>query len=75
MVSPSHGNHLSRDSTPGRIFQVGRGFGMITSRKRLNKILNPIGKNMERKTWPWSFRIRREKERVPRVTVRGKPHS
>jgi hypothetical protein len=59
----------------GKIFQIGRGFGMIVSRKRLGRSLNPTRKKMERRTWLWSVRPRREKEKVPRVTVRGKPHS
>jgi hypothetical protein len=35
MVSPSYGNHFSRGSTLERKFQIGRGFGMIASSKRL----------------------------------------
>jgi hypothetical protein len=58
-----------------RNFPIGRGFGMIASRKRLGRSLKQASKKMERRTWLWSVRPRREKEKVPRVTVRGKPHS
>jgi hypothetical protein len=37
MVFPSLGNHLSRESVLGKISQIGRGFGMIASRKRLKE--------------------------------------
>jgi hypothetical protein len=36
---------------------------------------NKQGDEEEKRTWLWSVRPRREKEKVPRVTVRGKPHS
>jgi hypothetical protein len=49
MVSPSLENHLSRESALERNFQIGRGFGMIASRKRLGRSLKPIGKEMERR--------------------------
>jgi hypothetical protein len=40
MISPSHRNHLSRESTLGRNFPIGKGFGMIASRKRLGRRLD-----------------------------------
>jgi hypothetical protein len=52
MVSPSHVNHLSRGSALGRNFLIGRGFGMIASRKRLERSINPVGREMKRRTWP-----------------------
>jgi hypothetical protein len=75
MVSPSHQNHLSRESVLERTFPTERGLEMIASRKRLGRSLKPTSKEMERRTWPRSIRPRREKERVPRVTMRGQPHS
>jgi hypothetical protein len=56
-------------------FPIGRGFGMIASKKRLARILKPTSKEMERRTLPCSFKPRRENEMVPRVIVRGEPHS
>jgi hypothetical protein len=75
MVSPNHENHFSRGSMLGRNFLIRRGFGMIASKKRLRRILNPTSKDMERRTWPWFLKPIREKKRVPRATMRGKPHS
>jgi hypothetical protein len=75
MVSPTHGNHLLRESALRRNFLIWRGFGIIASRKRLGRSLKPAGKEMERRTWPWLVRPKREKENIPRVTVREKPHS
>jgi hypothetical protein len=71
MVSPSHGNHFSRGPVLRRNFPTRRGFGMIASRKSLK----PENREMEMRTCPLSDRQRRERERVPRVIVRGKPHS
>jgi hypothetical protein len=34
----------------GRRFQIGKGFGMITSRKRLGRSLKKARRNMERRT-------------------------
>jgi hypothetical protein len=45
MVSQSLGNHLSREFVLGKIFQIGRGFGMIVSKKRLGRSLKPTSKN------------------------------
>jgi hypothetical protein len=77
MGSPSLGNHLSKGSVLGRNFQIGRGFGMIASRKRLGRSPKQASREVVMRTWPLSVRQEREKERVPtrRVTMRGKPHS
>jgi hypothetical protein len=48
MVSPSHGNHFSRDSVFERVFLIGRGFKMISSKKRIRRILKPTVKEMEK---------------------------
>jgi hypothetical protein len=50
MVSPSHGNYLSREYALGRNFQIGRGIGMIASNKRHGRSLKPTDKKMERRT-------------------------
>jgi hypothetical protein len=74
MGSPSFGNHLSRGYAHGRNFHIDRGFGMIASRKRLVRNLKQASKKMDRRTWLWSVKPRRAKERVPRVTVRVQHH-
>ena len=66
---------MSRESKLRRIFRIGKGFGMIAFRKRPERSLKPISKEMERRTYPWLVMQRREKERVPRVTMRGQPRS
>jgi hypothetical protein len=69
-------NHFSRESTLEKNSQIGRGFGMIVSRKRLERSLNFASKEMKRRrTWLWSIRLRGAKEKVPGVTVRGQPHN
>jgi hypothetical protein len=50
MFSLIHGNHLSREFVLGRNFSIGRGFGMIASKKRLGRSLNPTSKILERRT-------------------------
>jgi hypothetical protein len=71
MVSQSLGNHLSRESVLGKIFQIGEGYGMIVSRKRLGRSLKSTSKEVVMRTWPLSVRQGREKERFPtrRVTM------
>ena len=48
---------------------------MIASRKRLKKNINLTRKNMDKRIYLCSIRKRREKEKVPRVTMKGKPHN
>jgi len=66
---------LSRGYVLKKNLHIGRGFGMIASKKRLGRSLKQASKKMGRITWLWSFRTRREKERVPRVTMRGQPYN
>jgi hypothetical protein len=77
MGSPSLENHLSRGSVLGRNFQIGRGFGMTASRKRVGRSPKLAIREVVMRNCPLSVRQERAKERVPtiRVTVRGKPHS
>jgi hypothetical protein len=76
MVFPSLGNHFSRDSLLGKISQIGRVFGMITSRKRLERSLRVASREVVRRTWLLSVRRRREKEIVlaRRVTMMEDHH-
>jgi hypothetical protein len=52
-----------------RIFQIGRGFGMIASRKRFERSLKKASKKMKRRTWLCSIRPRKATERILWVTV------
>ena len=56
---------------------LGRGFGTITSMRRLVRSLELASKGMAKRTWSLSARHEREKQRVPTkmVTVMRKPHS
>jgi hypothetical protein len=65
MVFLTHGNHLSRESELEKNLQIGKGFRMIVSRKRLGRILNSTRKEVVMRTWPLSVIQGREKERVP----------
>jgi hypothetical protein len=47
---------------------------MISSSKRPERSLKPTINNMKRRTWPWLTMQIREKDRVPRVKVKEKPH-
>jgi hypothetical protein len=51
MVFPSLGNHLSRESSLGKISQIGRDFGMIASRKRLRRSLREASREVVKRTW------------------------
>jgi hypothetical protein len=62
---------LVKGYTLRRNLPIGRGFGMIASKKKLERSLKPTSKKMEMRTWMLSIRQGRVKERVPRVTVRG----
>jgi hypothetical protein len=77
MVFPSHGNHLSNDFFLERISHIGRDFGMITSRKRLGKILKATSREVVKRTCPLLVRQGREKERVlvRRVAVMEDHHN
>lgn len=52
---------MLRESALGKIFLNLRCFGMIASRTRLRRSLKSIGKEMERRTWPWLVLPRRAK--------------
>jgi len=77
MVFPSHGNHFSRESILGKISQIGRGFEMIASRKRLGMNLRETSREVVRRTWLLSVRQRKENERVlaRRVTMMEDHHN
>jgi hypothetical protein len=47
LVFPSHGNHLLRKFSLGKIFHIGKGFGMIISKKILRRSLNSTRKEMK----------------------------
>ena len=47
---------MSRDYALGKISNIGRGFGMIASRKRLGRILREAGREVVRRTWHFSVR-------------------
>ena len=62
MVLSSHGNHLSRDFSLGKISQIGRDIGMITSKKRLERIRREARREVAKKNWLLSVKQGREKE-------------
>jgi hypothetical protein len=64
MVFPSHGNHLSNEFVLGKISQIGRDFGMIASKKRLERSLRVVSMEVVKRIWLLSVRQGREKERV-----------
>jgi len=68
---------LSRDSALRKNSQIGRGFGTIVLRKRLEKSLKASSKEALMRTWPLSVRQGREKGRFParRVIVMEVHHS
>jgi hypothetical protein len=53
-----------------KISQIGRYFGMIASRRRLERILRVARREVVMRTWLLSVRQRREKERVLARMVR-----
>jgi hypothetical protein len=60
----------------GNIFHIDRDFGMIAFRKRCERSLKQERKEIKmRRTWTFSIRQERKKERVLRVPVRSQPHS
>jgi hypothetical protein len=76
MVFPSHGNHLSRDFVLDNIFHMGRDFGMITSKKRLERSLRETSREVVMRNWILLVTQRREKEIFPsrRVTMMEDHH-
>lgn len=54
----------------GKLFQVGKGFGMTASRKRLERSPKHGSRRMKRRMWIWSVRLRGPKDRVPRKEER-----
>ena len=55
---------MSREFALGKNSQIGRGFGMIASRKRLGRRLTQTSRKKEKRTWLWSVRTRGAKDRV-----------
>ena len=68
---------MSRESALEKIFQIDEGYGIIVSRKRLERSLKSASKEVVMRTWPLSVRQRREKERFParRVTMMEVHHN
>jgi hypothetical protein len=77
MVFPSHGNYFSSESTLRKNTQIGRYFGMITSNKRLRRIVREIDKEVVMITCPLLVIKGSEKERFleRRVTIMEDHHS
>jgi hypothetical protein len=71
IVFPSHGNHLSKEFVFEKIFQIGKDFGMITSRKIFGRSQRVANREVVKRTYLLSVRQGREKERVlaRRVTL------
>ena len=65
------------ETTLERNFQIGRGFGMIASRKRLGRSPKLASKEVVMRTWHLLARQERAKERFPTrsVIVRRQPHN
>jgi hypothetical protein len=62
---------LSREFALGRIFQIGRGFGMIASKKRLGRSLKQASKKMKRRTWLVVSQIKKSKGKGSRGNSEG----
>jgi len=65
------------ESVLGKIFQIGKGYEMIVSRKRLGRSLKLSSKEVMMRTCPLLVRQIREKERLParRVTLMEVHHN
>jgi hypothetical protein len=51
MVFPSLGNHLSKKFALRKISQIFKDFGMIASKKRLERSLRVASREAVRRTW------------------------
>jgi hypothetical protein len=56
MVFPSDENHFSREFVLGNISQIGRDFGMVSSRKRLRRSLRETSRDVVKRMYLLSVR-------------------
>jgi hypothetical protein len=77
MVFPILRNHFSRDFVIENIFEIGRDFQMITSMKRLRRIIKETSREVVMRTWLLLVRHKREKDTflARRVTVMEDHHN
>jgi hypothetical protein len=77
MVFPILGNHFSRDFVLENIFEIGRDLWMITSMKRLRRIIRETSREVVTRNCLLLVRHRREKDKflARRVTMMEAHHS